>query len=70
MARSALAAVAAMDAAAIRSPIKIDYDNESVDAIVEKIEYAIEQHPSFLKVIPPKELEVEETLNKERKWEY
>ena len=34
----------------------------------EKIEYAIEQHPSFLKVIPQKELETREELNKQRKW--
>ena len=34
----------------IKKPIEIDYDKESIDSIVEKIEYAIEQHPSFLKV--------------------
>ena len=33
-------------------------------SIVEKIEYAIEQHPSFLKVIPQEELEEKERLNK------
>ena len=33
----------------IKSPLEIDYNNESVDSIMEKIEYAIEQHPSFLK---------------------
>ena len=29
----------------------IDYDKETVDEIVEKIEYAPEQHESFLKVM-------------------
>jgi 1-acyl-sn-glycerol-3-phosphate acyltransferase len=52
----------------IKRPLEIDYDNESIDEIVEKIEYAIEQHPSFLKVIPQKELEALEELNKQRKW--
>ena len=33
----------------IKEPLQIDYDNETVEEIVEKIEYAIEQHPSFLK---------------------
>ena len=28
----------------IKSPSEIDYDNESVESIIEKIEYAIEQH--------------------------
>ena len=48
----------------IKAPLEIDYDNESVESIMEKIEYAIEQHPSFLKVIPKGELENEEQLNK------
>ena len=52
----------------IKSPLEIDYNNESVDSIMEKIEYAIEQHPSFLKVIPKRELESEEQLNKKREW--
>ena len=54
----------------IKKPLEIDYENESVDSIVEKLEYAIEQHPSFLKVIPQKELKEEEALNKERQWRY
>ncbi len=54
----------------IKEPLDIDYDNDSIDSIVEKLEYAIEQHPSFLKVISKKELEAEEELNKARKWEY
>ncbi|MCK5400524.1 MAG: 1-acyl-sn-glycerol-3-phosphate acyltransferase [Flavobacteriaceae bacterium] len=52
----------------IKKPLDIDYDNETIDEIVEKIEYAIEQHPSFLKVIPQEELEAREELNKQRKW--
>ena len=52
----------------IKKPLDIDYDNESIDEIVEKIEYAIEQHRSFLKVIPQKELEAKEELNKPREW--
>ena len=54
----------------IKQPLEIDYENESVAAIIEKIEYAIEQHPSFLKVIPQAELEAMEKLNEKRKWEY
>jgi 1-acyl-sn-glycerol-3-phosphate acyltransferase len=54
----------------IKEPLVIDYENESVDSIVEKLEYAIEQHPSFLKVIPEDELKSEEELNEERKWRY
>lgn len=54
----------------IKEPLEIDYENESVNDIIEKIEYAIEQHPSFLKVIPQKELEAMEKLNEKRKWEY
>jgi len=52
----------------IKEPLEIDYDNESVDSIIEKLEYAIEQHPSFLKVIPEKELLAYEEKNKQRKW--
>jgi len=49
----------------IKQPLDIDYENESIDSIVEKIEYAIEQHPSFLKVIPQDILEENERLNRE-----
>ncbi len=54
----------------IKEPLDIDYDNESIESIVEKVEYAIEQHPSFLKVIPAEILEAQEELNKQRQWEY
>ena len=52
----------------IKKPLDIDYDNESVDSIIEKIEYAIEQHPSFLKVLTPQEIAEMESLNKLRKF--
>lgn len=52
----------------IKEPLEIDYENESTDAIIEKLEYAIEQHPSFLKVISEKELLAYEEENKQRKW--
>ena len=54
----------------IKEPLEIDYENDSIDDIVKQIEFAIEQHPSFLKVIPKEELEAEEELNKKREWEY
>jgi len=52
----------------IKQPLDIDYDNETNEEIVKKIEFAIEQHSSFLKVIPQKELEAQEALNKKREW--
>jgi len=52
----------------IKKPLDIDYEKESIDDIVEKIEYAIEQHPSFLKVISQKDLLAKEELNKKREW--
>ncbi len=54
----------------VKEPLEIDYENDSVEKIVEQLEFAIEQHPSFLKVIPTEEIEAEEALNKTRKWEY
>lgn len=54
----------------IKEPLEIDYENESVQSIVEKIEYAIEQHPSFLKVIPIEELKALEKLNEMRRYSY
>ncbi len=54
----------------IKEPLQIDYENESIDEIVEKLEYAIEQHPSFLKVLPEEELNAYEELNKKRQWRY
>ncbi|MBC2840178.1 1-acyl-sn-glycerol-3-phosphate acyltransferase [Robiginitalea sp. SC105] len=53
---------------AIKPPLEIDYENESVEAIIEKLEYAIEQHPSFLKVIPNEELQAYEDDHRNRRW--
>ncbi len=52
----------------IKEPLEIDYDNASMEEIIEQLEYAIEQHPSFLKVMSPEEIEEQERLNKTRKW--
>ena len=54
----------------IKEPLEIDYENEEIADIVTKIEFAIEQHPSFLKVLSPTEadeyIKEEEELNKKR----
>jgi len=52
----------------IKQPLEIDYENETIEEIIEKIEYSIEQHPSFLKVIPQEAIEEIENLNKKRVW--
>ena len=52
----------------IKSPLEIDYENDSMEAIIEKLEFSIEQHPSFLKVLSPEEIEEQELLNKQREW--
>lgn len=52
----------------IKAPLEIDYENDTNDDIVKKIEYAIEQHSSFLKVVSQKDLAELEALNKKRKW--
>ena len=53
----------------IKEPLKIDYENDEISDIVTKIEYAIEQHPSFLKVISTDDYaKQEEELNKQRKF--
>ncbi|NLP57005.1 1-acyl-sn-glycerol-3-phosphate acyltransferase [Lutibacter sp. B1] len=53
----------------IKQPMEIDYENDTIDEIVEKIEMGIEQHPSFLKVIPAEEYQrQEEELNKKREF--
>ncbi|HEY0046567.1 MAG TPA: lysophospholipid acyltransferase family protein [Flavobacterium sp.] len=54
----------------IKPPLDIDYENDTIEQIVEKVEYAIEQHPSFLKVIPVEEIAAHNALNEKRKWEY
>ena len=52
----------------IKAPLDIDYENDTPEDIVKKIEYAIEQHPSFLKVISEEELKRNNELNKKREW--
>lgn len=52
----------------IKPPLVIDYENETTDDIVRRIEFAIEQHPSFLKVISKEEVAAQEALNKLREW--
>ena len=52
----------------IKNPLKIDYENESIDSIVKKIEFGIEQHSSFLKVLSEKQIAQMEENNKEREW--
>jgi len=54
----------------IKEPLEIDYDNETIEEIVEKIEFAIEQHASLLKVIPVEVLDEQIELDKKRMWEY
>ena len=52
----------------IKEPLIIDYEKDSVESIIEKIEYSIEQHPSFLKVIPKEEIEAKNALDLKREW--
>ena len=53
----------------IKKPMEIDYDKDSIDDIVKKIEFAIEQHPSFLKVTKVEDYHKSETeLNKKREF--
>jgi len=52
----------------IKAPLEIDYENDSVDKIVEQLEYAIEQHPSFLKVPTEEYLKLKTERNKKREF--
>ena len=52
----------------IKEPLEIDYENEDVSSIVEKIEYAIEQHPSFLKVLTPEQIKDEQEYREQRRF--
>jgi 1-acyl-sn-glycerol-3-phosphate acyltransferase len=51
----------------IKAPLDIDYEKDTPEDIVTKIEYAIEQHPSFLKVISEEELKKNNELNKKKR---
>lgn len=51
----------------IKKPMEIDYENDTIDEIVKKVEIEIEQDPSLLKVVSVKEYKrMEEELNKKR----
>lgn len=52
----------------IKAPLEIDYENDSVDKIVEQLEYAIEQHPSFIKVPTVDYLKQKKERNKKREF--
>ena len=53
----------------IKPPMEIDYENETVEEIVKRIEFEIEQDPSMLKVVPADEYKrQEDELNKQRKF--
>jgi 1-acyl-sn-glycerol-3-phosphate acyltransferase len=54
----------------IKEPLEIDYENESVDSILKKIQMAIEQDTSFLKVVPREEIEAQQKLDVTRQWDY
>ena len=54
----------------IKKPLEFDYEKDTVENIMEKIEYAIEQHPSFLKVIPKEEIEAKKKLDVTRQREF
>ena len=51
----------------IKKPLDIDYENDTVEKIINDIEVAIEQHPSFLKVTKVEEYQKQEDeLNSKR----
>lgn len=53
----------------IKEPLEIDYENDTIEEIVEKVEYAIEQHPSFLKVLSRDDIDEQEKIDQMRTWE-
>ena len=54
----------------IKEPLEIDYENESMDSILKKIQMAIEQDTSFLKVVSKEEIEAQQKLDVTRQWDY
>jgi len=52
----------------IKEPLEIDYENDSVEKIVEQLEFAIEQHPSFIKVPTEEYLKQKKERNKKREF--
>lgn len=55
----------------IKKPMEIDYENEPIDEIVKRLQFEIEQDPSFLKVTKVEDYKrQEDALNKKREfWE-
>ena len=51
----------------IKVPLEIDYENDTLDHIVSKIEFAIEQHESFESYFK-KKIQEQEALNSQREW--
>jgi len=53
----------------IKKPMDIDYENETVNDIIKRIEFEIEQDPSMLKVTPAEDYKRrEDALNKKREF--
>ena len=53
----------------IKKPMEIDYENETLDEIVKRIQIEIEQDPASLKVVSPEEYKrSEDELNEKRKF--
>jgi len=52
----------------IKEPLEIDYENDSIEKIVEQLEFAIEQHPSFIKVPTEEYLKQKKERNKQREF--
>lgn len=52
----------------IKAPLVIDYEKDTIDKIVEQLEYAIEQHPSFIKVPTEEYLKQKTERNKKREF--
>lgn len=52
----------------IKKPLEINYEKDSFDSIIEKIQYSIEQHPSLLKVLSEKEIKAQKKVNTKREW--
>ena len=52
----------------IKNPLEINYAKDSIDSIIEKIQYSIEKHPSLLKVVSEKEIKAQKKVNTKREW--
>ena len=52
----------------IKKPLEINYEKDSVDSIIEKIQYSIEQHPSLLRVLSEEEIKAQKKINAKREW--